>query len=53
VKSVLKKFPAKAFAASVNREKIRKCEESLNVPLDQFVGWVLEAMQEEADLLGL
>ena len=51
--SVLKKFPAKAFAASVNREKIKKCETNLNVPLDQFVGWVLEAMQEEAELLGL
>ena len=53
VQSVLKKFPAKAFAASVNREKIKKCETNLNVPLDQFVGWVLEAMQEEAELLGL
>lgn len=53
VKSVLKKFPAKAFAASVNRDKIKKCETNLNVPLDQFVGWVLEAMQDEAELLGL
>lgn len=53
VQSVLKKFPAKAFAASVNREKIKKCEENLDVPLEKFVGWVLEAMQEEAELLGL
>ena len=53
IQSVLKKFPAKSFAASVNREKIKKCETNLNIPLDQFVGWVLEAMQEEADLLGL
>ena len=53
VKSVLKKLPAKAFAASVDRDKIRKCEENLDIPLEQFVGWVLEAMQEEAELLGL
>jgi putative nucleotidyltransferase with HDIG domain len=51
--SVLKKFRSKAFAASVNREKILKCEENLGVPLEIFVGWVLEAMQAEADLLGL
>lgn len=53
VESVLKKFNTKAFAASVNREKILKCESSLNIPLDKFVALVLEAMQEEADLLGL
>jgi putative nucleotidyltransferase with HDIG domain len=53
VESVLKKFSSKSFAASVNREKILKCEEYLAVPLDRFVGWVLEAMQEEAELLGL
>jgi putative nucleotidyltransferase with HDIG domain len=53
VQSVLKKFNTKAFAASVNRDKILKCESSLNIPLDKFVEWVLEAMQEEAELLGL
>lgn len=53
VKSVLKKFKAKAFAASVNREKILKCESNLDIPLDKFVGLVLEAMQEGAELLGL
>ncbi len=53
VESVLKKFKTKSFAASVNREKILKCESNLGVPLEKFVGWVLEAMQAEADLLGL
>ena len=53
VKSVLKKFKSKAFAASVNREKILKCEDNLGIPLERFVGIVLEAMQGEADLLGL
>ena len=53
VDSVLKKFRSKAFAASVNREKILKCENNLVIPLDKFVGLVLEAMQDEAELLGL
>jgi len=53
VESVLKKFKAKAFAASVNREKILKCESNLDIPLGKFVGLVLEAMQKEAGLLGL
>lgn len=53
VESVLKKFKTKAFAASVNREKILKCESNLDIPLDKFIGLVLEAMQKEAGLLGL
>lgn len=53
VKSVLKKFNAKGFAASVNREKIKKCEHNLGINLDDFVGLVLSAMQAEAKLLGL
>ena len=53
VKSVLKKFKNKAFAASVNREKIRKCEQNLDIDLERFVALVLEAMQAEAELLGL
>ena len=53
VDSVLKKFGSKAFAASVNRDKINKCEMHLNIPLDRFVGLVLEAMQAESELLGL
>jgi len=53
VKSVLKKFKNKAFAASVNREKILKCEEHLDIPLEKFVDLVLEGMKIEAALLGL
>ena len=53
VNSVLKKFKNKAFAASVNRDKIKKCEENLDIPLDRFTGLVLQAMQEESELLGL
>jgi len=53
VESVLKKFSSKAFAASVNREKINRCEENLNTSLEKFIGLVLKAMQNEAELLGL
>ena len=53
VKSVMKKFGSKSFAAGADREKIKRCEENLNIPLDNFTGLVLKAMQEEADLLGL
>ena len=53
VKSVMKKFGSKSFAAGADREKIKRCEENLNIPLDNFTGLVLKAMQEEADLLCL
>ena len=53
VESVKKKFGSKAFAASVDREKIIQCEENLNLPLDTFIEVVLKAMKEKADQLGL
>jgi len=53
VASVMKKFGSKAFAASVNREEIHLCEENLDTSLEKFIGLVLKAMQNEADLLGL
>jgi len=53
VNSVLKKFKNKSFAASVNREKILKCEEHLDIHLEKFVDLVLDAMKKEAALLGL
>jgi len=53
VKSVMKKFGSKSFAAGADREKIKSCEENLNIPLGDFTGLVLKAMQGEAELLGL
>lgn len=53
VESILKKFGSKSFAAGANREKIKLCEQNLNIPLEGFIGLVLKAMQEEAELLGL
>jgi predicted hydrolase (HD superfamily) len=53
VSSVMKKFNNKAFAASVNRDKIRKCEQNLDIPLERFIDLVLQAMQAESERLGL
>jgi putative nucleotidyltransferase with HDIG domain len=52
VKSITKRMKEKAFAASVNRETIRECE-MIGLPLDEFVGIALSAMQGIAGRLGL
>ncbi len=51
-KSVVKRMKEKAFAASVNRDHIRLCEQ-LGLPLDQFAALAVEAMQAISDDLGL
>jgi len=48
--AVLKKFPQRAF---VHREQVAQCEEQLDIPLPQFVGITLTAMQSIAGDLGL
>lgn len=53
VKSVKKKMKAKDFAAAINREQIKKCEESLEVPLDEFIQVTLDAMKRVAGEIGL
>jgi predicted hydrolase (HD superfamily) len=53
VKSVTKKLKDKAFAAQVNREQIRKCEELLGIPLNDFVQITLDAMKGVAGEIGL
>jgi lysyl-tRNA synthetase class 2 len=53
VSSVLKKFPQVAFAKPVDREQIKLCEEKLGIPLEEFVGITLQAMQEISDDLNL
>lgn len=53
IDSVMKKWDEKAFAAGVHREQIAQCEEKLGIPLKEFVGIVLGAMQGIADELGL
>lgn len=53
VSSVKKKLKDKGFAAQVDREQIRKCEELLGIGLDEFIGITLEAMKSVAADLGL
>lgn len=53
VESVMKKFPQKSFAAGAKREQIQKGCEELGIPLEEFVGISLKAMQDISDELGL
>ena len=53
VDSVMKKFPQKSFAAGANRDQILSCEKELNIPLEEFVGIALKAMQGISSELGL
>jgi putative nucleotidyltransferase with HDIG domain len=53
VENVVNKFGSKSFAAAVDREQISLCETELDIPLEEFVGTVLEAMKSKADELGL
>ncbi|MFH1057613.1 MAG: HDIG domain-containing metalloprotein [Pseudomonadota bacterium] len=51
-KSVTKRMKEKAFAASVNRDHIRLCEQ-LGIPLDEFAALSVAALQGISDELGL
>ncbi|GCE19744.1 HDIG domain-containing metalloprotein [Dictyobacter kobayashii] len=53
VSSVRKKMKAKGFAAGVNREDLVKGAEELNVDLNEHIAFVIQAMTEVADTLGL
>ncbi|MBN2528759.1 MAG: phosphohydrolase [Deltaproteobacteria bacterium] len=46
VKSVKKRMKDKRFAAAVNRDQIRACENDLNIPLDDFLHLCITAMTE-------
>ena len=52
-KSVRKKLKAPSFAAGVDRDQVRQGAEELGVEFDQHVSFVIEAMAERADELGL
>ncbi len=51
--SVLKKYKQPNFAAGAHRHQIIKCEEELNIPLEEFISLALKAMQDISDDLGL
>jgi len=52
-KSVKKKLKQPSFAAGVNREEVRRGAEELGVDFDEHVAFVIAAMAEQADELGL
>jgi putative nucleotidyltransferase with HDIG domain len=53
VAGVRKKMKDKAFARGVNRDDIVQGADAVGVPLDEHIGLVLAAMQENAATLGL
>lgn len=53
VENVLDKWNSKSFAAGVKREDIEKCEKELGIPLKEFIGITLSAMQGISSELGL
>jgi len=52
-KSVKKKMKTTAFAASVDREEMRKAAADLGVDFDDHVAFVIAALETEAEALGL
>jgi putative nucleotidyltransferase with HDIG domain len=52
VQFVMNRFKEKRFAAGADRDQIRKCE-GLGLPLEEFVGICLAAMQDVSEELGL
>jgi putative nucleotidyltransferase with HDIG domain len=52
-KSVRKKLKAPSFAAGVDRDQVRRGAEELGVDFDQHVAFVIQAMAERAEELGL
>jgi predicted hydrolase (HD superfamily) len=52
-RSVRKKMKDKAFARGVSREDVLQGAEELGVDLDEHIQFVVDAMRERADLLGL
>ena len=51
--NILNRLGEKAFARGVNREIIKKCEELLNLKLEEFIEIGLKAMQSISGELGL
>jgi putative nucleotidyltransferase with HDIG domain len=52
-KSVKKKLKQPSFAAGVNRDEVRESAAELGVDFDEHVAFVIAAMDERADELGL
>jgi predicted hydrolase (HD superfamily) len=52
-KSVKKKLKTPSFAAGVNRDEVRQGADELGVDFDEHVAFVIAAMADRADELGL
>src|ERR1039457_6189666 len=52
-KSVRKKLKQPSFAAAVNREELQSSADSLGVPFDEHVAFVIAALEQEAQSLGI
>jgi putative nucleotidyltransferase with HDIG domain len=52
-KSVRKKLKQPSFAAGVNRDEVRQGAEELGVDFDEHLAFVIAAMEDRADELGL
>ena len=52
-KSVRKKLRQPSFAAGVDRDEVRMGAEELGVNFEEHVAFVISAMEEHADELGL
>jgi predicted hydrolase (HD superfamily) len=52
-KSVRKKLKQPSFAAAVNRDEVRAGAEELGVDFDEHVAFVIAALEDRADELGL
>ena len=53
VSSVKKKLKERSFAPGVERDKIRGVEESIGVPMDEFIAISIGGLQEVAPEIGL
>jgi predicted hydrolase (HD superfamily) len=53
VAGVLKKFKTPKFAAGVNRDEVIEGVAILGVSLDEHIAFILEALKENAEGLGL
>lgn len=53
VSSVKKKLKEKSFAPGVERDKIRDVEESIGIPMDEFIAVSIEGLQSVAPEIGL
>jgi len=53
VQNILNRFQEKSFARGANREIIKKCEELLNMSLEDFISICLKSMKNVSQNIGL